>query len=125
MTKNLAFDEVPWNGGTVQGYEGLVTARAFVVNGLGADFLAGAAFPGYEHGCLAGGGAANDLVDGLHRQGGANETMKVVAAIQVDDLLQVLPLEGILQGDEKPVGCERFLDKIKGACLHDLDGDVD
>ena len=48
--------------------------------------------------------------------------MKVIAAIQVNYFFQVLPLEGIVQGDEQPVGREWFLDKIKSASLHDLDG---
>src|SRR5215831_4814239 len=50
MTKELRFKQIDRNRSRVDGYEGLVRARRGRMNGLGDEFLAGAAFPADQHG---------------------------------------------------------------------------
>src|SRR6202044_3746125 len=46
VTEQLAFDEIPWNGGHVDGDEWPALALAIVVQRSRDEFLAGAGFPG-------------------------------------------------------------------------------
>ena len=43
VAEELAFEQVAWDGGAVEGDEGLLGSVREVMNGAGEDFLAGAA----------------------------------------------------------------------------------
>jgi len=66
MAEEFGFHEGFGNGGAVDGHEGAFRAVAAVVNGLGDEVLAGAAFSLNENRCGFTGG---DLVDELHQLG--------------------------------------------------------
>ena len=66
MPEDLRFDEAAWDGAAVEGDQRPVAAWAALVNGLGAQLLAGAAFTSDEDRGLGGAGALNGAVDSLH-----------------------------------------------------------
>ena len=68
VTKDLALNQIPRNGGTVEHHQRLVMAGAQAMKGFGAHLLARATLAGDEHRRLAGCRALQHVVNPLHRQ---------------------------------------------------------
>ena len=73
VAEHLAFHQLPRDRAAIDRDERAVAARAQLVDRLGAELLAGAALAGDEDGGAARGGALDDVVDGAHRQRGADQ----------------------------------------------------
>jgi len=61
VTEQFRFDQIARNGGTRDGHEGTIRHTARVVNGLGKEFLAGAAFSRQQDAGLCGRGPFRQL----------------------------------------------------------------
>ncbi|MNQ38035.1 hypothetical protein D3C85_515970 [compost metagenome] len=124
MAEDLALHQIVGNGGAVERDEGLIPARAALMDRLGTDLLAGAALPRDEDGRLARRRALYDAIDRLHRHGGADEARKG-AALEVLPVLghqraELLMLEGVAGGGAQPLAVERLGQEIEGTAAHRL-----
>ena len=66
MAEKLALDQVDRNGGAIDFHEGRLGPVAVVVNRVGHQFLAGAAFPSHQHRRIAFADLRNHLEDFPH-----------------------------------------------------------
>ena len=126
MAEDLAFQQVARDGGAVDGDERLVATAAELVQGIGAELLAGAALAGDEHGGLAGGRVLQDAVDRLHGHGMADEVAEAVAAgffLDLGDLLlELAPFQCVAHRDAQAVGGERLGQEVERPLPHRFDG---
>ena len=77
VPEQLAFQEVPRDGGTVDGDKGSGAARTPRVDGARHQFLAGAGFAGDEDGRLGVGHLAHHREDPLHGAGGPDDALEL------------------------------------------------
>jgi len=73
VAEDFALDESFWDGGAVDGHEGLIFSRAEFMDGSGDKFFAGAAGAGNEDGRGAGSDHFDEAKNLLHLLGGADE----------------------------------------------------
>ena len=78
MAEDFAFKQVPGNGGAIDDDEWPRAALAEAMQGVGAQFLAGAAFARHEHRRVARSRALEQAVDGIHPRGIADEARKAL-----------------------------------------------
>ena len=129
VTEDLAFDQVAWQGGAVEGHKRTLGARTALMDGFGANFLAGPAFARDEDCRLAGPGRIDHVIHGLHGQGRSDKAV-IGAAVELlldrfDDLREALVFERVSQRDDQPVAQERFDEKIVCTEAHGLDRHID
>ena len=74
VAEQFRFDQVLWNCCAIEGNERACVPRARIVNGLGADLLAGATLASDKDSRLRGGHILDHPIDGLHGRAGANKT---------------------------------------------------
>ena len=90
MAEKLGFNQSFRNGAAGDGDEGLVGARAEIVNGAGNEFLAGAAFAGDQNRGIEIGYAAHQLIDALHVGAGSDDA--IARARLLDAVLHAVQL---------------------------------
>ncbi len=76
VAEQFAFGELAGNGAAIDGDEGLLGATGGM-DRLGAQFLAGAAFAGDEHGGAGWSDAFDLIIDGAHRRRPADKACEV------------------------------------------------
>ena len=128
VAEHLAFHQLPRDRAAIDRDERPVAARAQLVDRLGAELLAGAAFAGNEDRGAALGGAFDDVVDRAHRQRGADQPGKPAVFGDVaggGETFQPAPVQRVPDRDQQAVGGERLDDEVVGALAHRLDRGID
>ena len=111
VAEELTFDDRLGQRGTTYLDEGLCGAQAVVVDRVGDELLARAAFAAYQHRCIAGCDLRDHVVNRLYSVRGADDIGRMEAVLQF--LLQ----PGILLEQPAPVFLDR-LPKLDSLCDH-------
>ena len=93
VAEQLALDEVLGHGGAVEGDDPLALAGAVLVNGLGDQLLAGAAFAVDQHGGVGRGDPLQPVDHRLHLAAGVDDPLEAEPLVEPLAELGVLPLE--------------------------------
>ena len=123
MAEKLGFHQRLGDGRAVDGYEGLLLARTFVVDGFGDEVLAGAAFALNQNGGgLAGRNLAHEVHELGHLGGDADHavitgTAAHLTAQSLDLGAQGGGLERVFDGDVKFVEIDWLAYKVVGSEL--------
>src|SRR5215471_11713940 len=122
MAKELGFKQIDWNRPSVDGDEGLVRARRGRMNGLGDEFLAGAAFPADQHGRARGPDLCHEIKQGEHLFALSHDIGEIEAllegALQLHVFVPQAPrFDGLGHLREKLVVRPRLRDVVHRAAL--------
>ncbi len=130
MAEERRFEQFGRHGAGVDGHEGLVAARRVGVNGLGDQFLAGAAFALDQHRGAAGRDLGHQVEDAQHGFALADDVGEVVALLEGALELQVFFFGAVARDGGANIGQQLFvvpglLDEVLGAGADRLDHVVD
>ncbi len=130
MAEERGLEQLRRHGAGVDGHEGLVAARRVGVDGLGDEFLAGAAFALNENGGAAGRDLRHQVEDAQHDLAFADDVGEVVALLEGALELQVLFFGAVAGDGRADVGQELFvvpglLDEVLSAGADGFDDVVD
>ena len=128
VTENLRLHQVLGYRRAVQRDEGPFPPGTSLVNGLGAELLAGATLAGDENRGPAGRSRIDHPVYRLHGERTANKSRKFVAREglleDLDNFQQARFFKGVPERHPQTVGRKRLHQKIGRAKTHGLDGHV-
>ncbi len=127
MPEQLTFQQVPHNGAAVDRNERHVLAVAVLVDDIGGQFLAGAAFPLDKHGRAGVADTVDDGVDFTNFFAGADQTVILVAVPQAffnQDIffLESLFLDDPIDEDFQAFKLDRFLQIVVAAQFQGFHG---
>jgi len=124
MAEDLTFDQISWNGGTIEHHQGLLTARTQLMQGFGTHLLAGATLPGDEDGGLAGRRTLYDAIDPLHGERTTEKAPELVAVVVVPVGLhqgaQLLVTHPVVNRGAQALAIKGLGQEVKGAQTHGL-----
>ena len=130
VAEEFAFEKLRREGGAVHGDEGSACARAEAVDGVGGEFLAGAALARDKDGGAGGGDLLDRLEDMGHGGRVTDEIFQSEAFVDLRAQAEILALdvgavEGALDEQVEAVDVDGLGDKVIGAEFHGLDGRFD
>ena len=126
VAEQLAFDQRLGEGGAVQRYKRAVPPSAVVMQGLGDQFLAGAALTGDQHRCPAVGDLFDLAVNLLHWPTFADEVVKRISLSHLctqlfDFAFELLRVERAVHDDPEFFDVERLREIVCRPQLHGID----
>ena len=127
MAEQLGLDQLLGDGCTVHVDERLIGSQREAVQGAGDDLLAAAVLAGDEHAAAGRSGAADLLLQALHRLALANEDLlEGEMPFEVAHLLaQAAVADGVVDGEQHALERERLLEKVVRAETRRPHGVVD
>ncbi len=130
MSEQLTLEQILGNGRTIHLDQGVILPRAVVMDRPGSQILAGPCLPGDENGGIRLGDPLNLLHEGLDGRGGAEDPADPESFPQFFFepkvlFLEILVLQGLLEGHEQGIPVEGLGDVIIGPFPHGFHGHLD